>query len=488
MKRLTVFSLIILCVLFTLPANITVQANQYASDAAFVADVTVADDTVFAPGERCYSGLPSLLGHPQQDEPIDPEVTPTGSPEPGDVIDNIAQHVAEGLAEGERYEVRAIDEAVMFRDKAAWDSGESAKQTDWWEVIRVEGDFVWGKDSEGNKFCVSANGDPEATHLDLRLAEISDEDLEEGVKLVKDVSESQVQVEIDIEKLNQIISEPKKIIGKQPLYEDSGMEHKVSSADGRTETKISPSREARIGYGGEILVLVEVLVDGEIYVKKVDGKELIAWMPIRGLADAELSALSVDELRALGFGVENQSIAGRSMDSLSDEERQLVIFRKNSGEKIANKRVPTETNYNLWETNTAPKYKEGEHLYQTYGLAAVIREIEVSPDTSDAVLTMYSNRYTHGPKEDGIKKTVKVHIDLAEFDLKLLSVKRNDKNWWFDIIPVGDWSVNDFNGRRAFFDIETGQQHQKIINFLSNQTSEVLEVRMNKGTIEVYGD
>ena len=185
MKRLTVFSFIILCALLIHPANTTVQANQCTADAAFVTDVTVPDDTVFAPGERFDNGLPSLLGHPQEDEPIDPEATPAGSPEPSGVISNIAQHVAEGLAEGKRYEVKAKDEAVMFRDRAAWDSGETAKQTDWWKVVRVEGDFLWGRDSDGNEFCVSANGDSEATHLDLRPVKALDDDLGKGQEPVK---------------------------------------------------------------------------------------------------------------------------------------------------------------------------------------------------------------------------------------------------------------------------------------------------------------
>ena len=286
MKRLAVFSLIILSALLALPANTTVQAHQYTSDAAFVADVTVPDETVHAPGERCDVGWRSLLGHPQEDEPIDPEATPASSPDPGAVIDNIAQYVAEGLAEGKKYEVKA-DEFVMFRNKAAWDSGETAKQAGWWEVIRVEGDFVWGRDSEGNEFCVSANGNSEATHLDLRPAEISDEDLGGGEGLVKDVgggevSEVQESINIDYERLKEEVILNNDHVGM--LVGDLG--HSLTTKD---DTEVQVVLE-----NNELSILIDK--NGSVFVKvrgkHSNGRNIDVWVSPDAFKDVQLRELS----------------------------------------------------------------------------------------------------------------------------------------------------------------------------------------------------
>ena len=264
----------------------------------------VHPDTRMAGNTEKSAGKASPLKQPENQDPeptFDPEATPATAPEVGAVISNIAQHVGDGLAEGKKYEIRAMDEGVMFRDKAAWKSGETTKQTDWWEVIRVEGDFLLGKDNQGNEFWVSANGDSEATHLDIRPAKLTDEDLGKEEVPVKDVAEPEVsgeqaKISIDIEKLNQIIKEPMKVIGTQSLYEDSGRQHTVSSTDGRTEIQIASLKKARIMFDGEIRVLVEALVDGKIYIKKSDGKGMIGWMSLPGLDESEMAGLSVDEL------------------------------------------------------------------------------------------------------------------------------------------------------------------------------------------------
>ena len=496
MKRLTVFSLIILCALLALPANTTVQANPHTSDAAFVADVTVPDDTVFAPGERFDNGFPSLLGHPQQDEPIDPEVSPAGSPEPGDVINNIAQHVAEGLAEGERYEVRAIDEAVMFRDKAAWDSGETAKQTGWWEVIRAEADFLLGKDSQGNEFWVSANGDSEATHLDTRPATSADEDLGEGEDPVKDVTEPQVTggqtgISIDYERLKE----------------------KVSLKDGQLCMDVNDLYHSLTTKGDNVQVLLEngklsVLIgeNGEIFIKSrawySDGRTIDIWTPAYAFEDNQLSKLSnatVSQLSGFQIVDKRLDLVEEKRDlgplpELPENEEQEIARRSSLNGVIPNKinafMVGGKLVDSFWMrgiVNKGYNYGEGNRA-EVKGLDVLVDEAYPDPKENSPDFILGLNAKSYGDNHtvlvvNGPEKTMKVRIDGRYFTM--FRLLRNPSN--NDPIRVEqiDWVLGDFFGADVSFYL-TDEEWGKIMRFLANPSAKELEFRADSGLVSTH--
>ena len=481
MKRLTVFSFIVLCALLALPANTTVQAHQYTSDAAFVADVTVPDDTVFAPGERFDNELPSLLGHPQEDEPIDPEVTPAGSPEPGDVINNIAQHVAEGLAEGERYEVRAIDEAVMFRDKAAWDSGETAKQTGWWEVIRAEADFLLGKDSQGNEFWVSANGDSEATHLDIRPAKIVNEDLGEGEKVVKGVED-------DFGKeIQEKIQQPQQVKPNVDLFAFDNPDQKInnSGVEG-AKCKIF----GLISKNGERYLQIGALSDngtmiltGLIELDALEDSQLGEWF---SQVDPEKLALS--DL----FTDTDQSEEPILVDTrpLTPEEEHVIARRSSLNGVIPNK-VTNKIVDTFWVRGISVKdydYGSGNRA-EVRGMNVFVDEAYKDPKENSSDFILILNAESYGDNRvvavvNGPEKTIKVRINGSDFTMfRLLRNPSND-----DPIRVEqtDWTLGDFlEGADVSFYL-TDKNWERIMRFLANPSAKEIEVEMDSGLVNTH--
>ncbi len=323
----------------------------------------------------------------------------------------------------------------------------------------------------------------------------------DGEVPVKDVIEpevfgEQVKISIDIERLNQIIAEPKKIIGKQPLYEDSGKQHGVSSADGRTEVQVSPSKKARIMFDGEIRILVETLVDGKIYIKKSDGKELIAWIPLRGLADSELSRLSVNELRILGFSVEDNRLETKPQVPLTSEEQAIVNEIAHGGPKIGGRDGERNSEFSdiLWlkachniNHEAFPLSGSEEKARYQKGIFGYVKDVKIE----GRKMTLYfSSDVSWNSAEDvGLTETSEnLQVVVNIFKLKVGKLNEKDGNKWVERVEIGGWSKADFLGWPIEVILKKDEQgnypqYSQVANFMGNPNTSSLTITTDNITV-----